>query len=112
FAETVVKALAAELPLDETRIFATGYSSGGFLANLIACQRSGLLRAIASNAGGAPYNQAEAWPNGYPRCPGQAPVAAMALHGRLDFGVTIDSGRFSAEYWAYVNGCDEGRMET
>jgi polyhydroxybutyrate depolymerase len=112
FAEALVRQLAKDLPVDRTRVFATGYSSGGFLANVIACQRSGLLRAIASNAGGAPYNQSESWPNGYPKCPGQTPVAAMALHGRRDFGVTIDSGRFSAEYWAYVNGCDEGRMET
>jgi polyhydroxybutyrate depolymerase len=112
FAETLIRVLATELPIDAERVFATGYSSGGFLANVIACQKSGLLRAIASNAGGAPYKQATKWPNGYPRCPGQEPIAAMALHGRRDFGVTIDSGRFSAEYWAYVNGCAVEAMET
>lgn len=112
FVEAVVEAIAKIHPVDRERVFATGYSSGGFLANVIACQRSALVRAIASNAGGAPYNQEERWPNGFPRCPGQAPVAALALHGRRDFGVTLDSGRFSAEYWAYVNGCDQGTMET
>ena len=111
-AEAIFDELATRFPVDRTRLFATGYSSGGFLANVIACQRSGLLRAIASNAGGAPYRQAQTWPNGYAKCPGQAPIAMLALHGEDDHGVTLSSGRFSAEYWAYVNGCTTDAMET
>jgi sterol desaturase/sphingolipid hydroxylase (fatty acid hydroxylase superfamily)/poly(3-hydroxybutyrate) depolymerase len=111
-AEAIFDELATRFPVDRSRLFATGYSSGGFLSNVIACQRSGLLRAIASNAGGAPYKQAQSWPNGYPKCPGQAPIAMLALHGEDDFGVTLSSGRFSAEYWAYVNGCKTDAMET
>jgi polyhydroxybutyrate depolymerase len=111
-AAAIFDELAARFPIDRSRLFATGYSSGGFLANVIACQKSGLLRAIASNAGGAPYKQAQTWPNGYAKCPGQAPVAMLALHGEDDHGVTLDSGRFSAEYWAYVNGCKPDEMET
>lgn len=109
--ERLVSELAGRLPIDRERVFAAGYSSGGFLANVTACQRPGLLRAIASNAGGAPYKQALVWPNGYTRCPGQKPTAMLALHGERDFSVTFDSGRFSAEYWAYVNGCREDEME-
>lgn len=112
FAEAVIDALASTLPIDKSKVFAAGYSSGGFFANVIACHRPGLLRAIASNAGGAPFNQAEKWGNGYPKCPGQQPVAALALHGAQDFTVTLDSGRFDAEYWAHVNGCQESEMET
>jgi polyhydroxybutyrate depolymerase len=112
FVDAVVGEIARSHAVDRTRLFATGYSSGGFLANVLACHRPGMFRAIASNAGGAPYNQLEKWPNGYPRCPGQKPVAMLALHGERDFGVTLDSGRFSAEYWAYVNGCKTEEMET
>ncbi len=111
FVETLIGQLASQLPIDRSRVFATGYSSGGFLSNLIACQKSELVRAIASNAGGAPYKQRERWPNGFTKCPGQKPVAALALHGRNDFGVTLDSGRFSAAYWAYVDGCNVSEME-
>ena len=111
FVDAVVKTLEAELPIDPGHVFATGYSSGGFFANVLACHRPGLLRAIASNAGGAPYNQATTWPNGFPKCPGQEPVAMLALHGEQDFGVTLDSGRFSAEYWAYIDGCTTDEME-
>jgi polyhydroxybutyrate depolymerase len=113
--ERFIVALVAEIAegrrLDRKRIFATGYSSGGFMANILACHRPGMLRAIASNAGGAPYKQLETWPNGYPKCPGEEPVAMLALHGERDTGVTLDSGRFSAEYWAYVNGCQTDEME-
>ena len=56
--------------------------------------------------------QAGTWPNGYTRCPGQIPTSAIVLHGALDMGVTIDSGRFDARYWAYVNGCNEHAMST
>lgn len=112
FLEALVEHLVAEAGVDRARVYATGYSSGGFMANVLACQRPGLLRAISSSAGGAPYGQKEKWPNGYPKCPGQQPIALLALHGSMDLGVTPDSGRFSAEYWAYVNGCDTGEMET
>jgi len=112
FAEAVFDELSRRFPVDRSRLFATGYSSGGFISNVIACQRHGLLRAIASNAGGAPYKQAQTWPNGYPKCPDQAPIAMLALHGEDDYGVTLSSGRFSAEYWAYVNGCKSDEMET
>lgn len=112
FAVALIEDIAKKKSIDRSRIFATGYSSGGFMANVLACHKPGLLRAIASNAGGAPYNQLEKWPNGYPKCPGQKPTATLALHGERDYGVTIDSGRFSAEYWAYVNGCKLDEMET
>lgn len=111
FVEALVNELAERLPIDRMRVFAAGYSSGGFLSNVVACQKPGLFRAIASNAGGAPYQQALVWPNGYTRCPGQKPIAMLALHGERDYSVTFDSGRFSAEYWAYVNGCTEDEME-
>jgi alkylglycerol monooxygenase len=112
FVDALVEQLVLRLPIARGRVFATGYSSGGFLSNVIACQRPGLLRAIASNAGGAPYQQLQTWPNGYAKCPGQEPIAMLALHGENDHGVTLDSGRFSAEYWAYVNGCKTDEMET
>lgn len=112
YVEWVIDDVAATVPIDKTHVFAAGYSSGGFFANVLACHRPGLLRGIASNAGGAPFNQAETWPNGYPKCPGQAPVATLVLHGDKDGTVGLDSGRFDAEYWAYINGCNESQLET
>lgn len=112
YAEAVVAEIVAALPVDKTRVFAAGYSSGGFFSNVLACHRPDLLRAIASNAGGAPFNQPETFANGFPKCPGQKPVATLALHGGKDSTVGLDSGRYDAEYWAYVNGCSDTEMET
>jgi alkylglycerol monooxygenase len=111
-AEAIIEEVSNRLPVDRARLHATGYSSGGFLANVLACHRPGLLRSISSSAGGAPYSQGLKWPNGYAKCPGQQPTAMLALHGESDYGVTLASGRFSAEYWAYVNGCKTDEMET
>jgi polyhydroxybutyrate depolymerase len=111
-AEALVDDVARDFTVDRAQLFATGYSSGGFFANVLACHRPGFLRAIASSAGGAPYHQAETWPNQFPKCPGQKPTATLVLHGTDDMGVTLDSGRFDAEYWAYINGCTMSEMET
>jgi polyhydroxybutyrate depolymerase len=112
FARAAVDDLAARASIDRERIYAAGYSRGGFFANLIACQSPGFLRAIASYAGGAPYNQREKWPNGFTKCPGQKATPLLAIHGTKDRGVTIDSGRFSATYWSYVAGCSASEVET
>jgi len=112
FLEAIPGDIESSHAVDRTRIFAAGYSSGGFLANFFACYRPTLVRAISSSAGGAPYGLSSTWPNRFPKCPNQAPVATIHLHGARDGGVTIDSGRFAAQYWAYVNGCNEARMET
>lgn len=112
FARAAVEDLASRAPVDRDRVYAAGYSSGGFMANVIACQAPGFLRAIASYAGGAPYKQREKWSNGFTKCPGQKPTAMLAIHGSLDRGVTVDSGRFSATYWSYVAGCSADEVET
>jgi polyhydroxybutyrate depolymerase len=109
---TLIGALAGRLPIDRQHVFAAGYSSGGFLANIVACQKPSLFRAISSSAGGAPYKQALVFANGFTKCLGQEPVAMLALHGESDHSVGLDSGRFSAEYWAYANGCQTDAMET
>ena len=112
FVDALVARTLARGGIDPHRVYAVGYSSGGFFANLIACRWPGLLRAFASNAGGAPYDQMLAFANGFPKCEGEKPTAAMILHGDRDYGVTLDSGEFSAQYWGYVNGCSEHERET
>ena len=111
FLDTLIDMAIAEHGVDPAQVFLTGYSSGGFLAQLYACQRSSRVRAIATHESGAPYNQAERWPNGSPKCPGQTPVAMMAAHEREDLSVSFRSGEYSAKYWEGVNGCDISRAE-
>lgn len=104
--------MAAKYTIDRKKIFGTGYSSGAYVLNFMACEHPGFFRAIGSNAGSAPYGRSDTFPNGYTRCNDQKPLPMIALHGDQDFTVTLQSGRFSADYWAYVNGCDARNVET
>jgi polyhydroxybutyrate depolymerase len=105
----VVASVAARFNVDAQRVFATGFSSGAFMSNQVAC-RTTLLRGISSHGGGAPAEpqdpNASTWPNGYAKCANQqSGVAALIAHGTDDGVVTYPSGEHAAKYWAYVNGC-------
>jgi polyhydroxybutyrate depolymerase len=117
FIEKLVTTLQAKYTMDPQRVFATGYSSGAFFINKVACRKTGYFRAIVPYAGGAPDepNDPEAgiWPFEYTKCAGQTGgVAAMVVHGAADTEVTPDSGDFTATYWAAVNECSESRSDT
>jgi polyhydroxybutyrate depolymerase len=112
FVRELITSLQRRFGISPSRTFGVGYSSGGFLLNIMACRDPGLFRAIASNAGGAPYHETDTFPNGFVKCPGQKPVAMMALHGTSDLSVPLAGGAFSARYWAYVNGCEDLQGET
>ncbi|MBX3187268.1 MAG: hypothetical protein KF819_09640 [Labilithrix sp.] len=117
FIEALVRSLEVRFPLDPARVFASGFSSGGFMVNQIACRRPGLLRAISAHGGGAPAEpidpEATKWPNGFTQCVGQTTgVAAMIVHGKDDRIVVVGSGEHMATYWAYVNKCGVTRVAT
>jgi polyhydroxybutyrate depolymerase len=116
FLLAIVESLRARFNVDATRLFATGFSSGGFMANQLAC-RTTLFRGIASHSGGAPEDPldpaAATWPNGYAKCANQSTgVAVLIVHGTDDNVVAYPSGEYEADYWSYVNGCAESRAAT
>ncbi len=90
---------------DDKRIFATGYSSGGYFANQLGCRRGSVLRAVASHAAGGPYGADDEYDdNGNLVCP-EPPVAALASHGTSDGTVALSEGISSRDYWRRVNQC-------
>lgn len=113
FVDAIVAAVKARFTIDSARVFGSGYSSGAFFVNQIACRRSGFFRAIAPNAGGAPQEPndpaASKWPGtSYTKCANQTGgVAAIVMHGNDDYVVGTGSGTYDARYWAHVNGCDD-----
>ena len=50
--DAVVAAVESTLCTDPSRRFATGYSSGAFMAHYLACWRGAMLRGVATIAGG------------------------------------------------------------
>lgn len=112
FFEAMLGQIGSRVSFDKTKVFLVGWSNGAFFANQLACRRSSLVRAVASNSGGAPYEPEspnDKWPNGFTHCPNQAPVAFFAVHGTSDSTVEPAGGEFSATYWASVNGCNASR---
>ncbi len=106
FLNAAIAATGKSYTLDAAKLYVTGFSSGAFMSNALACQESSMVRAIASNSGGAPFNQKQKWTaTGWDKCVGQAPVATLHIHGGADTTVNTSSGRFAAQYWASVNGC-------
>jgi polyhydroxybutyrate depolymerase len=112
FMTAIVDHMRALYTIDSTRVYGTGYSSGAYFLQFMACERPGFFRAIASNAGSAPYGRAEKFANGFTRCKGQAPIPILVMHGTADYTVPLATGAFSADYWAYVNSCSMHEVET
>lgn len=116
FLVALIASLESAWSIDPARVFGTGFSKGAFMLNQLACRRPTMFRAIAPHSGGAPYEpsdpSASHFANGYTKCAaqsvGNAP-AVLVVHGESDSVVPFDGGRFSADYWAFVNGCGTSR---
>lgn len=109
FVKELVAALAGRYSIDKGRILGSGYSKGGFFVNEMACRAGGFFKAIASHAGGAPYQERAGTTKddaGFLICPG-GPSPAFVFHGTADDGVAVGSGTFDAYYWSHVGGCAE-----
>jgi poly(3-hydroxybutyrate) depolymerase len=94
FFDALLATLDAALCVDDSRVFATGHSSGGFFANTLGCQRGDLLRAIAPVSAGGPF---------VPGCVGE--VAVWLAHAENDPTVAFENGARSLDRWLQANGC-------
>jgi poly(3-hydroxybutyrate) depolymerase len=101
YLDAMLERFQAELCIDESRLFATGFSYGGMMSDMVACQRGQTFRAIAPMAGTLITS--------YSTCV-EEPVAAMIIHGIEDgandtFGVPIAGGEQFRDYLIEQNGC-------
>lgn len=110
----LVDEIKKTLNVDKSRVFAFGYSGGGFFVAHFACRFAGYFRAISSHAGGGPDEEAMGFqkrPSGCFVCPG-GPTATLVTHGKLDDQVEPGSGEFTASCFAETNGCSGSRAPT
>ncbi len=109
FVSALIDAVAGELCVDPSRVYATGMSNGGFLSHRLGCELSDRIAAIAPVAGVL----------GDPTCAPARPVPVMEFHGTLDtvvpFAGDAAAGFPSVEDtidgWARRDGC-RGDPET
>jgi polyhydroxybutyrate depolymerase len=104
FILAMIDAIAGKYPVDAGRVLLDGWSNGGFMATAMACRHSAKFRAIASHAGGAPYDGNN--PNSVPDCAGAA-IATFVTHGEADTTVPFDE--YTGQYWSEHNGCSANR---
>ncbi len=109
FISALIDTLDRHYSIDLERIYACGFSSGGFMSCKLACQLSHKITAIATVAGGIVEEDANN--NEVHR-----PMPVLSIHGTADPRVPYDTGRpdlnlWSAEqtvkFWADFNLCSE-----
>jgi polyhydroxybutyrate depolymerase len=116
FVRDLIADLESQCQIDPSRIYATGHSRGGGMANRLACDLSGQIAAIGPVSGTYPLEDV---------CNIARPVAVMAFHGDADqdvpySGIKNQNGPPEAYFsfgipilqwasaWAARNGCVSG----
>ena len=101
----ILASVQSSLCVDLRRVFVTGFSNGAYMANQLACRRGSRIRAVASHAGGGPYeNQGTYDEQGHLVCPEKA-VASLVVHGLADGTVAVSEGQKSIDHWTTANRC-------
>jgi polyhydroxybutyrate depolymerase len=109
FARAVVDTLDRTLPVDSTRVFATGFSAGGMMALLLACQPHPFIAGAADVAGAMPDTT----------CATSARMPILLVRGDRDDDLAQDhlearhrnnhyyavSFTGARRFWARHNGC-------
>jgi polyhydroxybutyrate depolymerase len=106
FVNLLLDELIAEYNIDETRVYSTGMSNGGYMSFLLACQMSDRITAVASVTGSMT-------PQTYDACNPQRIVPVLQVHGNADGTVPYNGAFWSKSinevisYWSRHNNCDE-----
>jgi polyhydroxybutyrate depolymerase len=85
FVQAILADLGRSVPIDQSRIFATGISMGGVFSYRLACEMSSTFAAIAPVAATMVESS----------CRPQSPVAVLHIHGTDDERIPINGGRGS-----------------
>jgi len=85
FVIALIDALTASQCIDPTRVFATGFSMGGGMTNVLACRLADRVAAVAPVAA----NHGATWGGA---CQPSQPVPIVAFHGTLDAVLPYEGG--------------------
>ena len=109
FVRVLISSLKSQLPIDVTRIYATGISNGAMFTARLACELSDVLTAIATVAGPLPTNLSRSHPT---------PIAVLGIQGDADPRLPVDGTRAKSKagqinsavdtmnFWASINSCN------
>jgi polyhydroxybutyrate depolymerase len=103
--------------VDPERVFVSGHSAGGFMADRMACEHADQVRGIVVLNASTFYEQGQ--------CSPARPVSVLHIHGTNDTSVSYDGGQVvplndwtkyppvetAVERWAASNGCQSKALE-
>jgi len=78
--------------VDETRVYAMGYSNGAMFSHLLACERAGAVAGLAVAAGRLPCRPLQVRP-------------VIFSHGTRDSSIGYQQGIAAVQTWVQQNGC-------
>jgi polyhydroxybutyrate depolymerase len=107
----LITRVTSSAPIDRERVFVGGYSNGGFMAHLLACEHPELVSAVISVAGSGPLARST--------CKTPVSLQVLQIQGDADPIVTYEGGhlfkdeklpehvsaRKTVEDWAAALGC-------
>ena len=99
FVSALLDQLERTYCIDLARVYATGFSNGGFLSYRLACTQANRFAAIAPVGGGE-----VALPCAPPR-----PVPVLIYHARNDEMVAVERAHAARDAWATRNQCEGDR---
>ncbi len=94
FTDAILSQVKSELCIDQSRIFANGFSYGAGMSYAIACARANVFRGVALYAG-AQLSGCSG---------GTTPIAYFAAHGLSDSVLSIANGRTLRNRFVTLNG--------
>lgn len=95
FLSTLIERIKSEWPVDSRRVYAAGWSLGGFMALRLACSTAATLAAVVSYAGAMDAKHGH--------CEPSEPVSVLLIHGDADRGVSYEGGRGSRTGLVYTS---------
>ncbi|MHA7057425.1 T9SS type A sorting domain-containing protein [Aquimarina sp. M1] len=107
FSDALIDKIQEDYNINEKRIYATGFSNGGFFSYRLACELSPRIAAVASVAG----SMTRVWIDNN-QCQPQHPTAVLQITGTNDNVISINGNGTNEpiqnvmEYWAAVNNAD------
>ncbi len=107
FSDALINKIQEDYNINEKRIYATGFSNGGFFSYRLACELSSRIAAVASIAG----SMTRRWIANN-QCQPQHPTAVLQITGTNDNVISINGNGTNEsiqdvmEYWASVNNAD------
>lgn len=98
FVRAMLDTIEQERCIDRRRIFATGFSNGAFLSNLLGCQLADRLAAVAPVAGARALDA----------CQPATPLPILFFHGTADHVVPSRLTVAARAWWRRANHCGDG----